>query len=61
MIDKGANPFVVDYDGNTLFEIFELYHLSNLPSQKSVYFTTRAFEGEFKDKTSFLERLLSHG
>ena len=30
-----------------------LGHLSNLPTQKSVYFTTRPIEGEFKGKTSF--------
>ena len=55
MIDKGANPFVVGYDGDTEFNLRDLGHSSNLPSQKSVYFTTRPFEGEFKDNTSFLE------
>ena len=51
MIDKGANPFVVDYGGETWAD--ETRNLSNLPSQKSVYFTTRQFEGEFKGKTNF--------
>ena len=55
MIDKGANPFVVSYEGNTDFERRNLGHLSNLPSQKSVYFTTRSFEGESKHKIGFLE------
>ena len=55
MIDKGANPFVVSYSGKTRFEEDKLGRLSNLPSQKSVYFTTRSFEGEFKDKTDFQE------
>ena len=53
MIDKGANPFVVDYAGSTGFDISNLGRLSNLPSQKSVYFTTRPFEGEFEGKTNF--------
>ena len=55
MIDKGANPFVVDYGGNTQFEISFLGHLSNLPRKKSVFFTTRSIEGEFKQKISFQE------
>ena len=53
MIDKGANPFVVDYRGKTKLDIYNLDHLSNLPRQKSVYFTIRQIEGEFKGKTSF--------
>ena len=55
MIDKGANPFVLSSHGNTQFEIHNLRRLSKLQPQKSVYFTTRPFEGEFKDKTSFPE------
>ena len=53
MIDKGANPFVVQYPSKTNFEVFNLSHLSNPPKQKSVYFTTRPFEFEFKNKTNF--------
>ena len=41
MIDKGVNPFVVSYAGRTKFEIYDLSKLANLPTQKSVYFTTR--------------------
>ena len=41
MVDNGANPYIVDFSGNTMFEYFDLDHLSNLPGQKSVYFTTR--------------------
>ena len=55
MIDKSANPFVVDYSGKTHFERDDLGRLSNLPSQKSVYFTTRPIEGEFKDENSFTD------
>ena len=47
MIDKGANPFVVSYGGYTWAD--ETRNLSNLPPQKSVFFTTRPFEGQFKD------------
>ena len=53
MIDRGANPFVVDYKGDTWAD--ETRNLSNLQRQKSVFFTTRPIEGEFKDKTNFPE------
>ena len=55
MIDKGANPFVVGGDGNTQFENRNLSHLSNLPSEKSVYFTLRPFEEEFQQNIGFLQ------
>ena len=51
MINKGANPFVANCDGDTRFETSNLGHLSNLPTQKSVYFTTRHIEG--KENRSF--------
>ena len=41
MIDNGVNPYIVDFEGKTMFEKFNLGSLSNLPSKKSVYFTTR--------------------
>ena len=41
MIDKGANPFIVQYGGESHFEIDDLSNLSNLPTEKSVYFVTR--------------------
>ena len=55
MIDKGANPFVVDYGGNTEFEMGNLGHLSNLPTKKSVFFTTRPFLDEFEEKSDFAD------
>ena len=55
MIDEGVNPFVVDYGDDTQFEMRNLGHLSNLPSKKSVFFTTRSLEGEYKQKTGFPE------
>ena len=55
MIDKEANPFVVDFNGFTQFQLLSLGHLSNLPSKKSVFFTTRSFEGGFEQKISFQE------
>ena len=54
MIDRGANPFVVDYTGVTQFDSFNLDYLSNLPTQKSVYFTTRQLDDEFEAKPDFL-------
>ena len=53
MIDRGANPFVVEYSGTTQFENFNLGHLSNLPSQKSIYFTTRPLPDEFQQQNVF--------
>ena len=46
MIDKGANPFVVDYYGRTEYKMRSLSDesLSNLP-QKSCYFPVRKFPG----------------
>ena len=55
MIDKGANPFVVDYYGNTCFEINNLGHLSNLPTKKSIFFKTLPFPVELEDKADFPE------
>ena len=53
MIERGANPFVVDYDGDTSFDKCNLDFLPNLPGQKSVYFTTRPLLNEFKEQNSF--------
>ena len=53
MIDREANPFVVTYDGRTEFDNHNLVYLSNLPSKKSVYFTTRSLPDEFKEQTEF--------
>ena len=45
MINRGANPFVIGSAGKSHYELFNLDHLYNLPNRKSVYFTTRPFEG----------------
>ena len=50
MVDRGVHPFVVDYTNSTQFESHNLGHLSNLPTQKSVYFTTQPV-ADFEDKT----------
>ena len=50
MTNRGVNPFVVSYGGNTQFEIRNLDYLSNLPTKKSVYFTIRPPHDEFKCK-----------
>ena len=46
MIDKGANPFVINYDGETEYKKWSLSgeSLSNLP-RKSFYFPVRKFPG----------------
>ena len=53
MIDKGVNPFVVSYNGKTQFGLHDLGHLSNLPRQKSVYFTTRPLPEEYREQNEF--------
>ena len=55
MIDRGANPFVVDYTDGTRFENVNLDYLSNLPTQKSVYFTTRQLDDEFEANPDFFD------
>ena len=55
MIDRGANPFVVDCDGITQFDVFNFDYLSNLPSQKSVFFTIRPLSDEFEKQNEFLD------
>ena len=53
MTNEGANPFIEDYDGGTEFEISDLGHLFNLPTKKSVYFTTQSLPVEFRNKSDF--------
>ena len=55
MIDKGANPFIVDYGDDTRFNILKLKNLLNLPTQKSVFFITRPLEGNDESKFDFLD------
>ena len=53
MIDRGVNPFVVSYAGLSEFSIHNLGYLSNLPSQKSVFYTTRPLPDEFNRQNEF--------
>ena len=53
MIDKGANPFVVKYSGESEFHGRHLSYLPNLPTKKSVYFTIHPINDKFKAKTNF--------
>ena len=55
MIGRGANPFVVGSNGYTDFDYFKLGCLSNLPSQKSIYFTTSRLPDKFKEQNEFLD------
>ena len=55
MIDKGANPFIVPYNGGTHFENQNLANLSNLPNKKSIFFTTQPIEGNDERKVDFLD------
>ena len=60
MIEKGANPFIVDFEGGSHFDGYRqsswlpinhesLEYLANLPSEKSVYFTIHPIFDEFRD------------
>ena len=53
MIDNGANPYVVSYTGLRNFDKHYLGSLSNLPRQKSVFFTTRRIVGDFESNPDF--------
>ena len=53
MVDRGANPFVVHNEGSTFFDDENLGYLSNLPRQKSIFFTTRPLPDEFKQQNEF--------
>ena len=57
MIQKGANPFVVSYLDQVESTLLNLAksNLSNLPSQKSVYFTVRPHVVKFEDEDDFLD------
>ena len=52
MLNKGANPFIVNHTGIDEFGKHDLAksNLSNLPSKKSIYFTIRPLVAEFKQK-----------
>ena len=53
MIDKGANPFIVEYSGTS--RAYQTRHLSNLPTQKSAYFITRPLASDDESKAAFLD------
>ena len=54
MVDRGVNPFITSSSGMTQFEYFQLgAKLSNLPTQKSVYFKTQPFADKFENKVDF--------
>ena len=55
MIDKGANPFILDSIGVTQFKFYNLANLSNLPTQKSVFFTVRSLGNNDESKVDFLD------
>ena len=55
MIDKGLNPYVIAHYGRSKFDDYHLGYLSNLPTKKSIYFTTRSIYDEFKSQTNFLD------
>ena len=44
MIDRGVNPFIVQYAGITQYNRWSLTSLSNLPQQKSIYFLVKPFD-----------------
>ena len=53
MIDKGANPFIVNYNGNLAY--LDEENLKNLPEQKSVFFITRPLDSNDESKADFLD------
>ena len=57
MIERGANPFIVPYNGKTQYWEQNLHeqNLSNLPTTKSAYFLTRPLVGNDGNKTEFCD------
>ena len=43
MVDRGANPFVIDANGKTNCDRFDIFILKNVPSTKSVFFQIKKF------------------
>ena len=41
MLDRGANPYIRDAEGETNFDRYDLSNLNNLPSVQSAFFTTK--------------------
>ena len=44
MINRGVNPYIVNYRGRNKFEYSNLSNLSNLPTSKSIFFSIKAFK-----------------
>ena len=45
MVNRGVNPYVVDYDGGSQFDLYEDFsNLSSLPTSKSIFFSIEPFE-----------------
>ena len=55
MIEKGANPFIVDAGGTDQSGKLAKSSLSNLPTKKSVFFAIRPFFGDGKNNTDFCD------
>ena len=44
MINRGVNPYVVDHNGLSQFELWNLSNMSNLPSSRSIFFSIEPFK-----------------
>ena len=53
MIERGANPHILDSGGNTAISLWGLDNLPNLPDQRSVYFTIRPIFGDARQRNDF--------
>ena len=43
MIDRGVNPHVINHQGGSAYEVFQLESLSNIPDVHSIYFPIKPF------------------
>ena len=43
MIQRGANPHVLDGDGRSSYDFYSLGYLSNVPDKQSIFFQVKSF------------------
>ena len=61
MIDMGANPHVITYNGISQYYFYSLSGLSNIPTIKSVYFQIHEFYSEMPSTWEYQTGVYNQG
>ena len=61
MIDMGANPHVLRYDGESQYDIFSLTSLSNIPSSKSIFCQLHDFNSDMPSAWEYRTGVYNQG